>query len=257
MSNQARSPHRTVEPAERPSRPAGAASRPAGAANPVKRGDGAGPGRGAPGQRRVARAVREREMTAVAGRMFGRRRFEDVSMDEIAEAAGVTKPMLYAYFGSKEGLFGAAAAQAEEQLRGQLMEVAGERQLAPEQRLWRGLLAAFTFIEDHRDAWTVLYPGDAPPGGPVAEAAVRGRQAMAELLSELLAEAARREGVSEDAASHTAPLAHALTAATIGAAHWWLAHPGEPKELQALRVMNLAWMGFGNLLEGRFWLPAD
>jgi AcrR family transcriptional regulator len=205
----------------------------------------------------VARAVREREMTAVAGRMFGRRRFEDVSMEEIAEAAGVTKPMLYAYFGSKEGLFGAAAAQAEDQLRTQLLEVANQRELPPEQRLWRGLLAAFTFIDEHRDAWFVLYPADRPPGGPVAEAAVRGRLAMAELLSELLAEAALREGVSNEAAVHTAPLAHALTAAIIGAAHWWLAHPAEPKELQALRIMNLAWMGFGNLLEGRLWLPSD
>jgi len=249
MSSQARSPHNPVEPRERPSSPR-ARSRPA---TPPSR---PAPGRGAPGQPRVARAVREREMTAVAGRLFGRRRFEDVSMAEIAQAAGVTKPMLYAYFGSKEGLFGAAATQAEEQLRARLLEVATERELPPEERLWRGLLAAFTFIEEHRDAWSVLYPPDRAPGGPVADAAVRGRRAMAELLSELLAEAAVREGVSADAAAHTAPLAHALTAAIIGAAHWWLAHPREPKELQALRIMNLAWMGFGNLLEGRFWLPS-
>ena len=91
----------------------------------------------------------------------------------------------------------------------------------------------------------------------MAEAAVRGRLAMSELLAELLSEAAVREGVSAEAAAHTAPLAHALTAAIIGAAHWWLAHPEEPKELQALRIMNMAWMGFGNLIEGRFWLPTD
>jgi hypothetical protein len=40
-----------------------------------------------------------------------------------------------------------------------------------------------------------------------------------------------------------------------GLASWWLRHPEEPKELQALRLMNFAWMGLGNLLEGRLWQP--
>ena len=52
----------------------------------------------------MPRADRERQMLAVAERVFAERGFRSASMDEIAELVGVTKPMLYAYFGSKDGL---------------------------------------------------------------------------------------------------------------------------------------------------------
>src|SRR5947209_16074340 len=57
------------------------------------------------GRRKLPRAVRERQMLEVAGRVFAARGFHDASMDEIAEAADISKPMLYNYFGSKEGLY--------------------------------------------------------------------------------------------------------------------------------------------------------
>jgi len=80
---------------------------------------------------------------------------------------------------------------------------------------------------------------------------------MAALLEELLAENARAAGMGEDAALETRPIAHALTGATMAMAAWWLEHSDEPKELQALRLMNFAWMGFGDILEGRLWLPPE
>ncbi|MGH3746792.1 MAG: helix-turn-helix domain-containing protein, partial [Micromonosporaceae bacterium] len=52
----------------------------------------------------MPRADRERQMLAVAEQVFAERGYRDASMDEIAGRVGVTKPMLYAYFGSKEGL---------------------------------------------------------------------------------------------------------------------------------------------------------
>jgi hypothetical protein len=39
-------------------------------------------------------------------------------------------------------------------------------------------------------------------------------------------------------------------------AEWWLRHPDEGSaDVHALRLMNLAWMGYGNILQGRLWLP--
>src|SRR5437868_2830813 len=79
---------------------------------------------------------------------------------------------------------------------------------------------------------------------------------IAELLTQLMTGATSDEGIdSQLAATHLPPLAHALTGATIGLANWWLEHPEEPKELQALRLMNFAWMGFGDILNGELWLP--
>ena len=46
-----------------------------------------------------------------------------------------------------------------------------------------------------------------------------------------------------------------MVAATEAVAEWWLAHPEEPMDLQALRLMNFVWQGFGDLVEGRIWVP--
>ena len=46
-------------------------------------------------------------MLEAAGQAFAAHGFHDASMDAIAEAAGISKPMLYNYFGSKEGLYAA------------------------------------------------------------------------------------------------------------------------------------------------------
>src|ERR1700733_13517120 len=64
------------------------------------------PGTATSGER-LARAERERLMLRAAGEAFATHGFHGSSMDDIAHAAGITKPMLYRYFGSKEGLYAA------------------------------------------------------------------------------------------------------------------------------------------------------
>jgi hypothetical protein len=119
-----------------------------------------------------------------------------------------------------------------------------------------GLVAALTFIEEHRDVWR-LYLGAGVTGeGPLAERARQARAEWAASLGGLLIEAGEAGGLAPGLADHTAALAQALTGATIAVAERWLQHERDvPKELQALRLMNLVWMGFGDLLEGRLWTP--
>jgi AcrR family transcriptional regulator len=209
-----------------------------------------------PGARgKVPREVREREMLGVAGRLFGERGYHDVSMDEIAQAAGVSKPMVYAYFESKEGLFLACVELATTDLIHTLEEVTPPS-LPQDVRLWRGLLAVFTFIEDHRNSWSLLYPHGPQSGGPFAAGAARANEEMGRLLTSIFQESARAEGLDEKlAAASSEPLAHALVAAVVGLGSWWMRHPDQPKELQALRLMNLAWLGLGELSRGKLWLP--
>ena len=213
--------------------------------------------RGAPGRARVPRALREPEMRAAASRVFTEHGYHAASMDDIAAAAGVTKPMLYAYFGSKEGLFVECVRQAGIEFRARVREAAGSAgDLPPDQRLWTGLLAVFTEIETNRQTWDLLYPLDAPgPGGAVGERASFGVSAMTDLVGRLMADAARARGLDEAMVAQTAPMAAALAGAVVALIDWWRRHPDEPKELQALRAMNFAWRGFENLLDGRLWLP--
>src|SRR5688500_7867062 len=67
-------------------------------------------------RRRMARADRERQMLQVAEQVFASRGYQAASMDEIAEQVGVSKPMLYAYFGSKDGLLLACIRRARAEL---------------------------------------------------------------------------------------------------------------------------------------------
>jgi AcrR family transcriptional regulator len=194
-------------------------------------------------------------MLEVARRTFAERGYHGASMDEIAAEVDVSKPMLYAYFGSKEGLFTAAVEHATaEVLRDVEAAVAGD--LAPDERLWRAFLAAFSFIEESGEAWAVLYARGPLTAGEFADSAARSNQAMAALLARLLAETAIEQGVDPDLARReTQPMADALLGTVEGLASWWLRHPEEPKELQALRLMNYAWMGLGNVVRGRLWQP--
>src|SRR5437588_7813778 len=86
-------------------------------------------------RRRMPRPERERQMLQVAGRSFAARGFHAVSMDEIAEQAGISKPMLYHYFGSKEGLYTAYVRQQGNALL-EGMRNATEASAPPAQRLW-------------------------------------------------------------------------------------------------------------------------
>src|SRR5215211_3778466 len=191
------------------------------------------------GTRKVPREVRERQMLEVAGRAFAERGFHAASVDAIAEASGITKPMVYAYYGSKEGLYRACV----------------DTGAAPDQQLWHGLLAVFTFVERERDSWAILL-GEVTQGtGPFAQDGAAVRRELADLIAELLRRAASAEGLQTDALGITDQLARALMGAGESLAVWWGEHPEEPVEHVALLLMNFAWNGLGGLIDGRTWTP--
>lgn len=205
------------------------------------------------GPRKVPRAVREQQMLGVAEGMFAQRGFHAVSVDAIAEAAGISKPMVYAYFGSKEGLYRACLQQAEARLYASINRGA-DTGAAAEQQLWLGLLGFFTFVDEHRDSW-VLYREASSGAGPFAPEAARVRRRIARQVSQLLHDAAAAEGVEPPKLMATEPLGSALIGAAESLANWWLEHGREPKETVATWLMNFAWLGFGDLVQGRAWLP--
>src|SRR5581483_9881124 len=86
-------------------------------------------------QRRMPRPERERQMLEVAGRSFAAHGFHAVSMDEIAKQAGISKPMLYHYFGSKEGLYVAYVRQQGRALLAGMRDATGP-DASPADRLW-------------------------------------------------------------------------------------------------------------------------
>ena len=194
-------------------------------------------------------------MLAVAERAFADKGFHAASVDAIAEASGITKPMVYAYFGSKEGLYRACMQRARARLLDALREGV-DTGAPPDQQLWHGLLAVFTFVEREHDSWAILL-GEVTQGtGPFAEEGAAVRRELAALIAELLRRAAAHEGLEADALVITDQLARALMGAGESLAVWWAEHPDEPAERVALTLMNFAWNGLGGLVEGRSWTPS-
>lgn len=138
-------------------------------------------------RKRMPRAEREQQMIAVAEQVFTERGYASASMDEIAELVGVSKPMLYEYFHSKEGLLLACIRQSRAALR----EVTAEATLgatSAEDALRKGLLAFFVFIRERREAWSLLRHEMALIGTSATNEIEETRRQQTDLITALLAD---------------------------------------------------------------------
>lgn len=106
-------------------------------------------------RRRVPRAERERQIVDAAVAVFGERGYAATSMDAVAERVGVTKPVLYAHFGSKEGLLLAAISRARSELL-EVVAAAAAGAADPESMLRDGTLAFFTYLDRRAPAWQLF-----------------------------------------------------------------------------------------------------
>jgi AcrR family transcriptional regulator len=198
--------------------------------------------------------VREQQMLEAAVAVFSEYGYTGASMDEIAARAGISKPMVYAYLGSKDELFLACVRQAGTWLVEALIRTA-EPDLPPDEQLWRGLRGFFEFVGAYRDGWRVLYR-QARGQQPFAAEVARMRQRMVEvvtgLLTRLIEASGRHPGETE-----VLVMAHALVGAGESLADWAVDHPDEQPETTATRLMNFVWLGAGELLRGATWQPSS
>lgn len=159
-------------------------------------------------------------MLGVAHGLFAERGYAAVTMDEVAAAVGVTKPLLYNYFGNKERLYIACMERAGDALFA-MIEAAVRPAANPGDALNLGLRAFFDFLDSDRAAWAVLFGETSSHVGEVAErvADYRGRIASMAAAS-LLAQLPRKR---RDAARiEVQALSEALLGAAEALARWWL-----------------------------------
>lgn len=136
-------------------------------------------------RKRMPRADRMRQMIEVAEQVFSERGYAAASMDEIAELVGVSKPMLYEYFNSKEGLLLACIRESRAVLR-EVTEQATVGAADAEDALRRGLLAFFVFIRERRQAWSLLRHEMALIGTPAADEVEETRRQQTDLIAALM-----------------------------------------------------------------------
>jgi AcrR family transcriptional regulator len=166
----------------------------------------------------MPREQREQLILDVAGQVFARVGYESASMDEIAEEAGVSKPMLYAYFGSKEGLYLAYIERAGRDLLERLISATPPAD-SPAAALRARITEFLAFVEEHADGWQVLFR-EVASTRPFAERVAELRERIAGAIRRMVEDSCR--GYPPPAAD---AIAHALVGAGESLANWWLEHP--------------------------------
>jgi AcrR family transcriptional regulator len=176
------------------------------------------------GTRGVPRAVREQLILDVAGQVFARGGYFASSMDEIAHLAEVSKPMLYAYFGSKEGLYVAYIDRTGRELLARLEQAApGERR--PLVALRARIEEFLAFVEEHRDGWTVLFR-ELTSSRPLADEVAAVRAQIAAAVRGMITTSSGHQCLGEDESD---AIAHAIVGVGESMANWWLEHPDVPR----------------------------
>lgn len=188
------------------------------------------------GTKGVPRAEREEQLLTAAVEEFGRRGYGGASMAAVAERVGVTKPLLYQYFGSKDALYAAAlervAGSLTRALNGAL--VPGATSLGTPLSV---LGAIFGTLEGQRHAWFVLYDRTLPATGALREAAERHRAAIDGLAAAGSAEFLAARGIGDPLDSDA--LKHLWTGTVSTLVTWWIHHPGESAQEMAERCRRL------------------
>lgn len=169
-----------------------------------------------------------KQILEVAGAVFSKRGFHATSMDEIADGAGVTKPLLYRYFGSKDSLYLATITQAGEHLMeglSLLMQVPD-----PQERMKKITLSFLNFVERHRDGWSVLYNEALFSVGTVGQTVSNFRNNFILATAKTIEQACKQGELNEIASpsEQAIGLANVMVGAVEAGARWWLQNPELP-----------------------------
>src|SRR5690348_14244025 len=102
-------------------------------------------------RKRLTLEQRRGRILAAATRVFARKGYDGASMSDIAEAAGVTKPVLYDHFASKDALFETLLRSIRDGLLAKGREI-GQSSAGDDIRFRSAVDAFFTFVETEPDA---------------------------------------------------------------------------------------------------------
>jgi AcrR family transcriptional regulator len=185
---------------------------------------------------RLTATARREQLLDVALGVFARHGYHDTSMNDIADAAGVTKPVLYQHFDSKRELYQALLDQVGTRLLTAIVAAAAGAKEGREQTE-RGFQAYFRWVAEDHDSFMLLYGGG---GGrrddEFARAVRRVTAGAAEAIAPLIA-----VDIDPD---HRMTLAHALVGLAEGASRRLVARGDDfDPDVIARQVSDLAWAG--------------
>jgi AcrR family transcriptional regulator len=213
-------------------------------------------------KQRLPAAARRNQLLEVALEEFAARGFHDTSMEEIAEAAGVTKPVLYQHFSSKRKLYLELLDSVGQSL---LADVAREAaaETHPYQRVLAGFRAYFRFVSERTASFQLLFGSGARRTDEFAECVGRVEQAVAEVIAGFID--------ADIDSGHRELLGYAIVGLGEVAGRWWVASSAEEADshaaaasaersldadLLAVRLADLVWAGLRGLPGGPARTPS-
>jgi AcrR family transcriptional regulator len=134
---------------------------------------------------RLPAARRRRQLLEVALEVFAHQGFHGTSMDDVAEAAGVTKPVLYQHFRSKRLLYLELLDDVGSQLLEEMTKAVASAG-GPRQQVEAGFAAYYRFVADQESAFQLLFGSGARPDGEFSEAVHRVENTIAAWVASLI-----------------------------------------------------------------------
>lgn len=184
---------------------------------------------------RLPAEQRRTQLLEVAIELFAEHGFHATSMEDIADAAGVTKPVLYQHFPSKRALYRELIDEVDAQLTHRLV-LATASAATGRERVQEGFAAYFRFVSEHRAAFRLLFGASVrndPEFTIVAEATI---DRLADLIADLIA--------IDAAPEHRRTLAHAVVGMAEATSRRVANDEGEDDPDRLARwLAEMAWFG--------------
>ncbi|BBY14430.1 TetR/AcrR family transcriptional regulator [Mycolicibacterium litorale] len=193
-----------------------------------------------PPRARMTGSERRQQLVEIAKSLFAQRGYEGTSIEEIAQRANVSKPVVYEHFGGKEGLYAVVVdREMSALLDGITSSLTNNRSRV---RVERVALALLTYVEERTDGFRILIR-DSPAAITSGTYSTLLNDAVNQVSSILAGDFSRR-GLDPE----LAPLyAQALVGSVSMTAQWWLDTRVPKKEVVAAHLVNLMWNGLTHL----------
>ena len=200
-------------------------------------------------RKRMPAAQRREMIVGVATEVFAERGYDGASIDEIARRSGVSAPVVYDHFASKQDLY----ERLLERTRDELLATWREHLFSDEPaevRIPRAIAAWAEYVEAHRDAARMYFRD--PTGVPAVREFhqaihAQGRAALGAILGREQGAANIARGADAEALEMAAEV---MRSGLAGLAIWWAEHPHVPREQIVTTAVNVLWVGFERVRRG-------
>ena len=188
---------------------------------------------------RMTAAERREQLITVARGLFAERGFDGTAVEEVANRAEVSKPVVYEHFGGKEGLYAVVVDREVTQLLTMMREAltAGTSRELLEQ----AAVALLDYVELRPDGFRILVR-DSPIGSTASFQTIIGD--VASRVEGILVDTFKRLELD----ARTAPMYAQMLVGMVGSTgQWWLDTRTPAKHVVAAHLVNLAWNGLSGL----------